>query len=88
MVKATPVLSLVISLLTSEEGVLVGKGPSVSVGLTVHDPEEVPDPVPELVSEPLVLLPVVSLPQARGATAIMPNAANPFLKKFFLSMVV
>ena len=38
MVNATPVLSSLMSDLTSDDGVMVGKGPPVSVGVTVQLP--------------------------------------------------
>jgi hypothetical protein len=88
MVKATPVLSPVISLFTSVLGDLVGKGPSVSVGETVQLlllEESVPEEELELSS----LLPefFLQLP-ASGAMAASPKAANPFFKKSFLSIVI
>ena len=90
MVKATPVLSLLISDRTSVLGVLVGKGPSVSVGEVVQVVELVP-PV-EVESE--VVVSVLELPSvlflqasAKGAIAARPRAANPFFKKSFLSII-
>ena len=85
MVKATPVLSSRISLLTKDEGDFVGKGPSVSLGDTVQ--------------EPLVVPPVVSVPVSgdavsflheftKGTMPAMPNAARPFLKKSLRSIAV
>jgi hypothetical protein len=43
----TPDLSSRISERTYDEGVCVGKGPSVSVGVTAQLPEPVPVPVPD-----------------------------------------
>jgi hypothetical protein len=47
IVNATPVLSDLISDLTSDDGVIVGNGPAVSVGDTVQLPEPLPLPEPE-----------------------------------------
>ena len=87
MVNATPVLSPTIFDFTNVLGVLVGKGPSVSVGVVeqvvaLAPPVEVV--VPEVVS--VVELPEVSFLQAlaKGAIAARPRAANPFFKKSFL----
>jgi hypothetical protein len=84
-----PVLSLRISFVTREDGVFVGKGPAVSDGETVHEPELVPVADP-LVEEPGALLAIVAVSFAQpasGASVAKPNAAiNPFLKKSFLSM--
>ena len=92
MVNATPVLSPVISLFTSVLGDLVGKGPSVSVGVVVQVPEVEPEPV-DVESVPeveLEELPDVSFLQAfaNGAIAAKPNAANPFFRKCFLSIMI
>jgi hypothetical protein len=87
MVNATPVLSPTIFDFTNELGVLVGKGPSVSVGEVVQVVELLPPVEPEvvLVSE----LPELSFLQAlaRGTIAARPRAANPFFKKSFLSII-
>jgi hypothetical protein len=90
MVKATPVLSLLISDRTNELGVLVGKGPAVSVGEVVQVVELVPpveEPDPDVVS--VSELPEVSFLQAfaKGAIAARPRAANPFFKNNFLSII-
>ncbi len=83
MVKATPVRSSLISLRTKEEGVFVGKGPSVSVGVTVQLPEVV-----VVVVEEVEVVDAVSFLQAlmAGITMPIPNAASPFRKNVFLSM--
>ena len=95
MVNATPVLSPVISLFINVLGDLVGKGPSVSVGVTVQVPEVVPEPVevesvPEVVELESEELPDVSFLQAfaNGAIAARPKAANPFFRKDFLSIII
>ena len=96
IVNATPVRSLLISFVTSDEGLLVGKGPSVSVGevvqlplvVPVEVPVDVPVEVPVLVPESEVAS-LSFLQPASGAIALMPNAAiKPFLKKSFLSIVL
>jgi hypothetical protein len=43
-VKATPVLSIVISDFTKEDGVMVGNGPAVSDGVIEQSPEDEPEP--------------------------------------------
>jgi hypothetical protein len=86
MVNATPVLSPVISDLTSVPGDFVGKGPSVSVGVTVQEPDELVIDVESVEEEELS---DVSFLQAlaNGAIAARPKAANPFFKKCFLSII-
>jgi hypothetical protein len=89
IVKATPALSLLISLVTREEGVLVGNGPAVSDGEVVQLPSVVPV-VAVLVEPVAVVTPTVSLLQemASGTIVPIPSAVmNPFLKKSFLSMI-
>ena len=82
MVSATPVLSDRISAFTNVEGVLVGKGPAVSVGDTAHDPLPVPLPVSVVMESFLQAC-------ASGKIAEAPKAAiNPFLRNFFRSMLV
>src|SRR5690349_20149246 len=68
MVSNTPVLSALISLRNREEGVCVGKGPSVSVGATVQVPElaELPE-LPEVVVM-LSVLATLSFLQASSIT--------------------
>jgi len=90
MVKATPVLSPTIFDLTKELGVIVGKGPAVSVGVV----EQVVELVPPVEVESEVVVSVLELPSvlflqasAKGAIAARPRAANPFFKKSFLSMI-
>ena len=84
IVKSTPVLSSLISLRTSEEGVFVGKGPSVSDGLTVQSPVVVVPPVVSVVSGVVTS----SFEHAKGTMLARPKTARPFLKKSFLSIVV
>src|SRR5690349_13919481 len=82
MVSGTPVRSLRISAVTSDEGVCVGKGPAVSVGEVVQLPSEL---VPAFELEiDVVVRPESSFLQAliRGATVPTPKAARkPFFKK-------
>src|ERR1044071_6128872 len=82
MVNGTPVRSLRISLVTSEEGVFVGKGPSVSVGEVVQVPVP-PEPLPK--SEPDAEEAFVSCflqELTNGAMVAKPSAPmNPFFKK-------
>ena len=79
MVNGTPVRSDRISVSTSDDGVLVGKGPSVSEGVTVQLPVVVPVDVPvpdvEAASTSVFVQPV------NGITMLMPSAVNPFFKK-------
>src|SRR5689334_4935151 len=83
-VKATPVLSSLISDRTYELGDFVGNGPSVSVGETVQEPEEPPE------LESVSSVESVSFLQAlaNGAIAARPRAANPFFRKCFLSIMI
>jgi hypothetical protein len=91
-VNATPVLSPLISDLTRELGVIVGKGPAVSVGVVEQVVELEPpvESVPVLVVSVSVELPEVSFLQAlaKGIIAARPRAANPFFKKSFLSIMI
>jgi hypothetical protein len=91
MVNATPVLSPTIFDLTNELGVIVGKGPAVSVGEVLQVVELVPpvESVPEVVSVVMSELTSVLFLQAlaKGAIAARPRAANPFFKKSFLSII-
>jgi hypothetical protein len=43
IVKATPVLSIVISDFTKEDGVMVGNGPAVSDGVIEQSPDDEPE---------------------------------------------
>jgi hypothetical protein len=85
IVNGTPVLSLVIFEVTRLEGVLVGKGPAVSVGARVHEPvEPVPEPEPE---EDVVSVTVSFLQElSKGATNAKPKDAIPFFKKALRSI--
>ena len=76
---STPLLSLLMSLATNEEGVCVGNGPAVSAGVAVQESELVPELVPVL------LVVVISFLHAftNGMIAVAPNAANPFFRKIF-----
>jgi len=84
-VRGTPALSLTILEVTKLEGVFVGKGPSVSVGATVHEPEEEPEPGVEPEPDVVAAVPAtsVSFLQAvyKGATNATPKAAIQFFKK-------
>lgn len=83
MVSATPVRSDRISPFTKDEGVLVGKGPAVSVGDTEQEPLPVLPPVSVVVMESFLHA------CASGTMAEAPKAAiNPFFRNFFLSMLV
>lgn len=87
MVKGTPVLSLVISVITNEDGDFVGNGPSVSDDVEVQVPVVPPEPVsvPELDPDPVSFLQEL----ASGATkAAIPKADIPLRKKSFLSIHV
>jgi hypothetical protein len=89
MVNGTPVLSPIILLVTNEEGVFVGNGPSVSEGVVVQLPDEV---VPDVVPDPDVVevVPVLCLVQelSNGKTTVKPKSvAPPFFIKSFLCMV-
>ena len=90
MVKATPVLSSLMSDLTNDEGVIVGKGPPVSVGVTVHEPE--PDPVLVLVPVPVPVSEPVdetsSFLQAAMITGTDVAPIRKFLRNFFLDSIV
>jgi len=85
IVNATPVLSNRISDLTSDDGDLVGKGPAVSVGDTVQDPELVPVPVsvPVVVPVPEVEL-RSSFLQAASITGTDVAPIRKLLRNFFL----
>jgi hypothetical protein len=80
IVKATPVLSRRISDLTNEEGVMVGKGPAVSVGDTVQVPE--PELPPELLPE--LLLATESFLQASRIIGTEAAPIRKFFRNFFL----
>src|SRR5450432_2191924 len=85
IVNATPVLSSLISDLRSEEGVMVGKGPAVSVGVTVQLPEAEPVVVVVVVVVVPVLLSVtVSFLQASRINGTEVAPIRKFLRKFFL----
>jgi hypothetical protein len=72
---------------TYDDGVWVGKGPSVSVGATVQLLELVP---PVVVVLPVVLVGVTesSLPHASSKTEADAKTANRLLRKCFLSMTL
>jgi hypothetical protein len=88
IVSGTPVRSLLISLLTSEEGDFVGKGPAVSMGDVEQEPDVVVSVLPSvLVLEEAVLSFSFLHALANGATDANPRAAmKPFFKKSFLSI--
>jgi hypothetical protein len=82
IVKATPVLSSLISDLTNDEGVIVGKGPAVSEG----DTEQLPLPPPEPVSVPVSVSVVVrsSFLQACNISGTDVAPMKNCLRNFFL----
>ena len=82
IVSGTPVLSLLISPLTNEDGDFVGKGPAVSVGDRGQGPVELPEPTDVSLFVSLSLLQEF----ARGARTDSPMNARPFFKKCFLSI--
>ena len=91
-VSFVPVRSEVISFITSVPGVLVGKGPAVSVAVVVHEPA-VPLVVPVVVSVVVSVVVVGSTlsllhdPKI-GRIAADPNAdKNPLLKNSLRSIV-
>lgn len=78
MVKATPVRSERISFVTRLDGTLVGKGPSVSEGVTVQLLDELPFVEPVDVVLPVVEVLTGSTVEEEhapisGATAVMPS---------------
>jgi len=81
MVNATPLLSLTIFEDTRLEGVIVGKGPAVSVGLTSQELESVPEA--DVVSATFSFAQDLS----KGATKASPNADTLFFKKIFRSII-
>jgi hypothetical protein len=83
-----PARSLLISFVTSDEGDFVGKGPAVSVGDMLHEPDDVPPSVPEPVPDSIVSVRSLLLHEpTSGVTAAKPKAAMmPFFKKAFLSI--
>jgi len=86
IVNATPVLSSRISDLTNDEGVIVGKGPAVSVGVTEQEPE--PDPVLVLVSVPDVVEVISSFLHAAIITGTDVAPIRKFFRNFFLDSIV
>lgn len=88
IVNGTPMRSLVIVLVTSDEGDLVGKGPAVSEGVAVQASDV--DPVVSLDVELLPDVKVSSLLQecANGAMVARPKTARLFFRKSFRSMIV
>jgi hypothetical protein len=92
IVSGTPVLSLVISDFTNDEGLLVGNGPAVSDGVTlqVEETEELPVSVAWVLSVTLESVDESSsLPQELiMGIAKDPNPTNPNpFKKSFLSIL-
>jgi hypothetical protein len=82
MVKAIPVLSLTIFVVTNDEGVLVGKGPAVSEAVTVQFPDVVvPEVTPAVTSSSLLHELIIGIAKDPN-----PTNPNPF-KKSFLSMI-
>lgn len=78
MVNKTPVRSRRMSERTSEEGVIVGKGPAVSVAPTVQDPL----PVVVVVVVVVVLLPLSFLQASRIRGTVLAPIKNFFRKCF------
>ena len=72
----------------SDEGDFVGKGPAVSVGDMLHEPDDVPPSVPEPAPDSIVSVRSLLLHEpTSGVTAAKPRAAMiPFFKKAFLSI--
>ncbi len=81
MVNPTPVLSSLISDRTSEDGVIVGKGPAVSVGVTVQVPELLPVVVVVVV---VVVSATVSFLQASIINGTEVAPIRKFFRNFFL----
>jgi len=86
IVNATPLLSSRISDLTNDEGVIVGKGPAVSEGVTEQEPE--PDPVLVLVSVPDVVEVISSFLHAAIITGTDVAPIRKFFRNFFLDSIV
>jgi hypothetical protein len=84
MLNATPVLSSRISVRIKDDGVMVGKGPAVSVGETV----QLPDPLPEPEPLPLPVSVVLVFLQAAKITGADAAPMNMFFKKCLRSMIV
>ncbi len=80
--KATPVLSSRMSDRTSDDGVMVGNGPAVSVGVTVQELLPVLLPVP--VSDVVVAVAAASFLHAAMITGTDVAPIRKFLKNFFL----